>query len=61
MSITKAICENIFIDEFKNSIKINPPNTARGTVYIIINGWTNDLKVADITRLAVNNAKANII
>ena len=50
MSITKAICENIFIDEFKNSIKINPPNTASGTVNIIINGWINELKVADITR-----------
>ena len=50
MSITKAICENIFIDQFKKRININPPNTARGTVNIIINGWINELKVADITR-----------
>ena len=37
-----------------------PPKTARGTVNIIIKGWTNELKVAAITKYAVINAKAKI-
>ena len=59
--ITRAIWEKIFTDEFKNKIKTKPPKTARGTVNIIMKGWTNELNVADITKYAVNKAKANII
>ena len=50
MSMTSAICEKILIELFKNRIKCSPPNKASGTVYIIINGWINELKVAAITR-----------
>ena len=46
---------------FNNNINTNPPNTARGTVRIIINGCTNELNVAAITRYAVKSANAKII
>ena len=59
--MTSAICEKILIELFKNKIKTNPPKIAKGTVRIIINGCTNELNVAAITRYAVNNAKANMI
>ena len=38
IKITRAICEKIFIELFKNKININPPNTASGTVKIMMNG-----------------------
>ena len=38
INIINAICEKTFIELFKNSIKTRPPNTAKGTVKIIING-----------------------
>ena len=49
-AIIKAIWENIFIELFKNKMKTSPPNTARGTVKIIINGCINELNVAAITK-----------
>ena len=36
----------MLIELFKNKININPPNNARGTVSIIINGCIKELKVA---------------
>ena len=45
--ITSAIWEKIFIEVFNNKINTNPPNTANGTVRIIINGCINELKVAE--------------
>ena len=60
INIIKAICENIFIELFRNKMNTRPPKTARGTVNIIIKGWTNELKVAAITKYAVINAKAKI-
>ena len=44
INIIKAICENIFIELFRNKMNTRPPKTARGTVNIIIKGWTNELK-----------------
>ena len=50
MRIIKAIWEKIFTELFKNKIKTKPPNTANGTVKIIINGWTKELNVPAITK-----------
>ena len=60
INIINAICENIFIELFRNRKNTRPPKTARVTVNIIIKGWTNELKVAAITKYAVTNAKAKI-
>ena len=61
IKITSAIWEKIFIELFKNKTNTKPPNTASGTVIIIINGCINELKVAAITKYAVYKASANII
>ena len=50
INIIKAICEKIFIELLNNKRNTIPPNTARGTVNIIINGCTKELNVAAITK-----------
>ena len=42
-------------------MNINPPNIAKGTVRIIINGCMKELKVAAITKYAVRSASVKII